>query len=70
MIDENGIQTTNVDFGNAYFGQYKDREFFLVNNSPVDQPFKTKFSSGKQQTMEDSENVVIQTPYQVGVEQS
>ena len=35
MIDENGIQTKMVDFGNVYFGQYTDKEYFLVNNSPV-----------------------------------
>ena len=46
MIDENGIQTCHVDFGNMYYGQYKEMTYFLVNNSPHSFHFETRFIVG------------------------
>lgn len=34
LIDENGTQTTQFDFGTTYYGQTKDVETYLVNNTP------------------------------------
>ena len=71
MIDENGIQTTDADFGIMYFGQYKEKVFYLVNNAPVAQPFNTKFIIGGKKDMEESESKKeMLTPFKVGVEQT
>ena len=71
MIDENGIQINNYDFGTMYFGQYKDKPFYLVNNSPVPQPFQAKFLMGKKDSDEDLEKKKdMPTPYKVGLEQT
>lgn len=48
VIDENGNQSNNFDFGDIYYGQMKELEGFLVNNSPQRYQFKTKFLKGKQ----------------------
>ena len=69
MIDEDGIQTKNYDFGSMYFGQYKDKPFYLVNNSPVPQPFQAKFMEAKSES-EDEEQMEMPTPYKVGLEQT
>jgi hypothetical protein len=34
LIDENGTQSTLFDFGTTYYGQSKDIETYLVNNTP------------------------------------
>ena len=51
VIDENGNQTTSFDFGNMYFGQAKEVEGYLVNNSPKKFRFKTKFLLGLQSSV-------------------
>ena len=51
VIDENGNQTTSFDFGNMYFGQIKEVEGYLVNNSPKKFRFKTKFLLGLQSSV-------------------
>jgi len=70
MINEDGIQTTEADFGIMYFGQYKEKSFYLVNNSPVGQPFATKFIIGGKKDMEESETKKeMLTRFKVGLEQ-
>lgn len=34
LIDENGTQTNQLDFGTTYYGQLKTVETYLVNNTP------------------------------------
>lgn len=48
IVDENGAQSNEFDFGDVYFGQQHELQAFLVNNSPKRHTFKTKFLVGKQ----------------------
>ena len=68
MIDENGIQTSAVDFGNLYYGMYKEMEYYLVNNSPERFYFETKFIVGLEPNAKKSE--IIQVPHKAGKEQT
>lgn len=34
IIDENGIQSNLLEFGNMYYGGQKEIEAYLVNNTP------------------------------------
>ena len=48
VIDDNGNQSQNFDFGDVYYGQNGVVEAFLVNNSPKKYNFRTKFLEGLQ----------------------
>jgi len=67
LIDEQGAQNHNYDFGSVYFGQLKEIKAYLVNNTPQKLPFKIKFLSGKQTADEEIPN--LQTPNELGIEQ-
>ena len=67
MVDKNGSQTQNFDFGDIYFGQFREIEGLLVNNSPQRLHFKTKFLTGIQSSAGDVFS--LQTPFDVGQEQ-
>ena len=66
MIDQNGEQQNRINFGEMYFGQQKEYQYYLVNNSPISFKYNVSFQLGHQS---DSE-FLIQTPNQVGVEQT
>ena len=66
MIDQNGEQQNRINFGDMYFGQQKQMQYFLVNNSPVNFTYNVSFQLGHQSDTE----FLIQTPNQVGVEQT
>lgn len=66
-VDKNGAQTQSFDFGDIYFGQFKEIEGYLVNNSPQKFNFRTKFLTGMQSTTGDMFS--IQTPFELGQEQ-
>jgi len=34
IIDEQGEPTSLIDFGLMYFGEVREKEFYLVNNTP------------------------------------
>ena len=67
VIDETGAQNTAFDFGDTYFGQYKEIQAYLVNNSPQKLNFKAKFLTGIQNVDEEVPN--LQTPTELGQEQ-
>lgn len=46
LIDENGNQCSQLDFGLTYYGQQKKIESYLVNNTPKQQKFKVQIKSG------------------------
>ena len=67
LIDSNGALSQNFDFGDIYFGQLREIEAFLVNNSPQKFNFRAKFLTGIQTTGEEIPN--LQTPNELGQEQ-
>ena len=46
LIDENGNLTRSLDFGTVYYGQQKEINTFLVNNTPQSFNFKAEFRIG------------------------
>ena len=67
LIDPQGAQSSSFDFGDIYFGQSKEIEAYLVNNSPQRFNFKAKFVSGIQSNNNDMQS--LQTPNELGQEQ-
>ncbi|KAM3144881.1 hypothetical protein pb186bvf_002886, partial [Paramecium bursaria] len=67
LIDENGVQSNFFDFGTIYYGQSKQLETYLVNNTPKQQKFKVKLKKGLHQ-QEDA--LKLQTPAELGLEQT
>lgn len=67
LIDSQGAQKTDFDFGDIYFGQPKEIDAYLVNNSPQKFHFKAKFLTGLQTGNEEIPN--LQTPNELGQEQ-
>lgn len=46
IINESGAKTDSFNFGSMYFGQGKEIKAFLVNNTPMEYSFRTKFRLG------------------------
>ncbi len=67
VIDSNGALSQNFDFGDIYFGQPREIEAYLVNNSPQKYNFKAKFLTGIQNVGDEVPN--LQTPNELGQEQ-
>jgi len=53
-----------LDFGNVYFGERKEIETNIVNNSPDEIRFKIKLKNG--QLLKECENLM--TPNETGLE--
>ncbi|KAL4498636.1 hypothetical protein ABPG72_019754 [Tetrahymena utriculariae] len=68
IIDENGSQVSQFDFGTFYYGQKKAIIGYLVNNTPKKYRFKTRFRFGLLYSLDDMTNV--QPPNIVGREQT
>jgi len=46
LIDKSGGEVKQLDFGTMYYGESKEIETNLVNNSPDDLEFKISFKNG------------------------
>lgn len=68
IIDENGAQANQFDFGTFYYGQVNTLQGYLVNNSPKKYKFQVKFRKGLLLSIDEMSS--LQTPFQVGLEQT
>lgn len=66
IIDDNGSQVSQFDFGTFYYGEKKTIVGYLVNNTPKKYKFKTRFRFGLLYSLDDMTNV--QPPNIVGRE--
>lgn len=66
IIDRSGGEIKQLDFGNVYFGERKEIETNIVNNSPDEVRFKIRLKNG--QLLKECENLM--TPNETGLEQS
>ena len=66
VIDQNGDQISIVDFDYMYYGEQKDIETILVNNTPKKYKFDIKIRMGIQNNKENGIN--LQTPDELGYE--
>ncbi|CAD8117028.1 unnamed protein product [Paramecium sonneborni] len=67
LIDQSGTQNNHFDFGTIYYGQQKQIEVYLVNNTPKQQKFKVQLKKGLH---EREETLKLQTPAELGLEQT
>ncbi|CAD8106047.1 unnamed protein product [Paramecium primaurelia] len=67
LIDQNGTQSNHFNFGTMFYGQQKQIEAYLINNTPKQQRFKAKLKKGLH---EREETLKLQTPAELGLEQT
>ncbi|CAD8120828.1 unnamed protein product [Paramecium sonneborni] len=67
LIDQNGTQSNTFHFGTMFYGQQKQIEAYLINNTPRQQKFKVKLKQGLH---EREETLKLQTPAELGLEQT
>ena len=48
LVDGDGLQCLQINYGNLYFGQIIKKQFYLVNNSPQATDFNVEFQLGNQ----------------------
>lgn len=66
VIDSDGKELKEVDFGTILFGQGKKRKGFLVNNSPQKLYFNINYVKGHFDNYEEENN--IRSPHEIGQE--
>ena len=47
VVDKTGGTSSNINFGNMYFGEHREVDSILVNNTPEDFHFIANFRIGK-----------------------
>ena len=67
FIDEKGLIVNKLDFGPVYYGQQKELNIFLLNNTPKIGKFQTKLKSNKNIGKAGFEKYL--TPHELGVEE-